>query len=96
MDQGKGTAWRPNGRWRELRAGYPWHGQKGARGGPEFPPAPGIQLAPTLPGTQNPHFSFLITIFPSGKYLVSPGALTYKMLELFLCFTLRENFGLLS
>lgn len=38
--------------------------------------------------------SFFTRIPPSRKYLVNQGALTYEMLELFLCLIPKEYFGL--
>lgn len=38
--------------------------------------------------------SFLTRSPPSRKYLVNPGALTYKILELFLCLISQDYFGL--
>ena len=38
--------------------------------------------------------SFLTRIPPSRKYLVNPGTLTYKILELFLCLIPKYYFGL--
>lgn len=38
--------------------------------------------------------SFLTRSPPSRKYLVNPGALTYKILELFLCLIPKDYFGL--